>query len=95
MPILIEDYPSRMICCGEENVSPQILGIYIGVPRTEAEDSAQADDIRREWSCSRGIWRRSVAIATIWSSRSRSPCGTRSGHHLGLSEEDLERLGLA
>jgi len=92
VPILVEDLPSDQMLA-EQNVSPQILGVYVGVPRTEAE-SAQYDDFTR---------------IVLFKSNVEKICRDRDdlveqiqitvrhevGHHLGLSEEDLERLGLA
>ena len=34
VPVLVEDYPSPDLL-SEENISPQILGLYLGVPTTE------------------------------------------------------------
>jgi tetratricopeptide (TPR) repeat protein len=64
VPVIVEDHPSEELM-SNENVSPQILGIYIGVPRNDLIDQIQIT-VRHE-----------------------------IGHHLGLSEEDMERLGLA
>ena len=36
VPVLIEDFPYEELLDGRESVSPQILGLFIGVPRTEA-----------------------------------------------------------
>jgi predicted Zn-dependent protease with MMP-like domain len=93
VPILVEDYPSEELIA-RESISPQILGLYLGVPRTEAEGSAQAQDLTR---------------VVLFKSNLEKVCSSRDdlveqiqvtvrheiGHHLGLSEEDLERLGLA
>jgi len=93
VPILIEDWPSRELLAGE-NVSPQILGIYIGTPRTEAEITAQPEDLTRVILFKRNLEKicrdRSDLIEQI-----QITLRHEIGHHLGLSEEDLERLGLA
>jgi predicted Zn-dependent protease with MMP-like domain len=93
VPVLVEDYPSAELLA-RENVSPQILGLYVGVPRTDASQSDQATDVTRVILFKRNL---------------EKVCGDRDelidqiqitvrhevGHHLGLSEEDMERLGLA
>ena len=93
IPILIEDYPSAELLY-EENVSPQILGIYIGVPRTEAEAGAQPADVSRVVLFKRNLEKvcrdRDDLVEQI-----QVTVRHEVGHHLGLSEEDLERLGLA
>jgi len=93
VPILVEEWPSRSLLA-EENVSPQILGIYIGVPRTEAEVTAQPQDLTRVVLFKRNLEKicadRDDLIEQI-----QITVRHEIGHHLGLSEEDLERLGLA
>ncbi len=93
VPVLVEDFPSADLLDGE-NVSPQILGIFIGVPRTEAAVTAQARDVDR---------------VILFKKNLEKVCRTRAelieqiqvtvkheiGHYLGLDEDDLERLGLA
>jgi predicted Zn-dependent protease with MMP-like domain len=77
-----------------ENVSPQILGIYIGTPRTEAEAAAQPEDVTRIMLFKRNLEKicrdRSDLVEQI-----QITVRHEIGHHLGLSEEDMERLGLA
>jgi predicted Zn-dependent protease with MMP-like domain len=93
VPILIEDWPSEELLAGE-NVSPQILGIYIGTPRTEAEITAQPADLTRVILFKRNLEKvcrdRDDLLEQI-----QITVRHEVGHHLGLSEEDLERLGLA
>ncbi len=93
VPVLIEDYPALELL-QHENVSPQILGIYIGVPRTEAEVSAQSQDLTRVILFQKNLEKvcrdRDELIEQI-----QVTVRHEIGHHLGLSEEDLERLGLA
>lgn len=92
VPILVEDWPSRDLLSAE-NVSPQILGIYIGTPRTEAEPTMQAQDLTRVVLFKRNLEKicrdRDDLIEQI-----QITVRHEIGHHLGLSEEDLERLGL-
>ena len=93
VPVLVEDYPSRELLV-RENVSPQILGIYFGVPRTELELSAQQADLTRVVLFKKNLEKvcrdRDDLIEQI-----QITVRHEIGHHLGLSEEDLERLGLA
>ena len=93
VPVLVDDWPDSGML-GHENVSPQILGIYIGVPRTEAEGSAQASDLTRVVLFKRNLEKvcrdRDDLVEQI-----QITVRHEIGHHLGLSEEDLERLGLA
>ncbi len=93
VPVLLEDFPGEEFL-SNENVSPQILGVFIGVPRTEAAVTAQARDVDR---------------VILFKKNLEKVCRTRAelveqiqvtvkheiGHYLGLDEDDLERLGLA
>ena len=92
VPVLIEDYPpSQMLA--NENVSPQILGIYLGVPRTVAGVNDVTDDVTRMVLFKRNLEKlcrdRNDLIEQI-----QITVRHEVGHHLGLSEEDLDRLGL-
>ena len=93
VPVLIEDYPSDELMA-QENVSPQILGIYLGVPRTEAEVTEQPTHLTRVILFKKNLEKvcrdRDDLIEQI-----QITARHEIGHHLGLSEEDLERLGLA
>jgi len=93
VPILVEDYPSLELL-GEENISPQILGLYVGIPRTDAEVTHQPEDLTRVILFKKNLEKvcrdRSELIEQI-----QVTVRHEVGHHLGLSEEDLERLGLA
>ena len=93
VPVLVEDYPDEDLLASE-NVSPQILGIYVGTPRTEAEVTAQPEDVSRVALYKRNLEKicrdRDDLIDQI-----QITLRHEIGHHLGLSEEDMERLGLA
>jgi predicted Zn-dependent protease with MMP-like domain/Flp pilus assembly protein TadD len=93
VPVLVEDYPSADLM-DEESVSPQILGIYIGTPRTEAGPSHQPTDVTRVVLFKKNLEKicrdRDELIDQI-----QITLRHEIGHHLGLSEEDMERLGLA
>ncbi len=91
VPVLIEDFPTDDLMDGE-NVSPQILGIFIGVPRTQATSSDEP-----------GI-DRVILFKKNLEKVCRGPdelveqiqvtVKHEIGHYLGLDEDDLERLGL-
>ncbi len=92
VPVLVDDYPSEELMAGE-NISPQVLGIYCGVPRTEAEGNAPTEDVTRVILYKRNLEKicrdRNELIEQI-----QVTIRHEIGHHLGLSEEDLDRLGL-
>ena len=71
-----------------------MLGLYVGVPRTEAEATQQQQDLTRVILFKRNLEKvcrdRNDLIEQI-----QITVRHEVGHHLGLSEEDLERLGLA
>jgi len=93
VPLLIEDYPPVELI-ERESISPQILGIFIGIPRTEAVATGQVPDLDR---------------IVIYKQNLEKICRSQEelieqiqvtvrheiGHYLGLDESDLERLGLA
>jgi predicted Zn-dependent protease with MMP-like domain len=93
LPVLVEDYPSPELLA-EENISPQILGLYLGVPSTEANVTEQPQDITRVILFKKNLEKicqdRDDLVEQI-----QITVRHEVGHHLGLSEEDLERLGLA
>ena len=93
VPVLVEDLPSRELIL-TENISPQILGLFVGSPRTEMASTSIALDLQR---------------VMIFIKNHTKVCRDREdlieqiqitvrheiGHYLGLDEEDMERLGLA
>ena len=93
MPVLVEDYPSSDLM-DDEGLSPQILGLYIGTPRTEAGATHQPTDVTRVILFKKNLEKicrdRDELIDQI-----QITLRHEIGHHLGLSEEDMERLGLA
>jgi predicted Zn-dependent protease with MMP-like domain len=93
VPILVEDYPASELLAAE-NISPQILGLYLGTPATEAEVSQQPQDLTRVILFKKNLEKvchdRDDLIEQI-----QITVRHEVGHHLGLSEDDLERLGLA
>jgi predicted Zn-dependent protease with MMP-like domain len=93
VPILVEDFPG-MDLVGGEDVSPQILGIFVGVPRTQAVLTNQVPDIDRIVLFKKNLEKicqdREELIDQI-----QRTVRHEVGHYLGLDEDDLERLGLA
>jgi len=93
VPVLVEDHPSDDLI-SREGVSPQILGLYIGTPKTESGPSHQPVDVTRVILFKKNLEKicrdREELIDQI-----QITVRHEIGHHLGLSEEDMERLGLA
>jgi len=93
VPLLVEDYPSAELV-EQENISPQILGIFMGVPRTEAVSTEQVPDLDRVVVYKRNLEKicrdRNELVEQI-----QITVRHEIGHYLGLEESDMERLGLA
>jgi predicted Zn-dependent protease with MMP-like domain/Flp pilus assembly protein TadD len=92
VPVLMEDFPSSELV-EQENVSPQILGIFIGVPRTEASVTHPNPDLDRVI-----LYRKNLEKVCRGEDdlveQIQVTVKHEIGHYLGLSEDDLERLGL-
>jgi predicted Zn-dependent protease with MMP-like domain len=93
IPVLIEELPSEELI-REEGISPQALGLFIGVPRTEAAITAQARDVDRVILFKKNLekWCRDQDELV---EQIHVTVKHEIGHYLGFTEEDLERLGLA
>ncbi len=93
VPVLIEEWPSDDLVNGE-NLSPTILGVFLGVPRTEAGAVDQPRDMDRVILFKRNLEThcrdREELVHEI-----QTTLRHEIGHYLGLDEDDLERLGLA
>jgi predicted Zn-dependent protease with MMP-like domain/Tfp pilus assembly protein PilF len=93
VPVLIEDFPSPELM-RQENVSPQVLGLFFGVPRTDAGVTDQPHDMDRVILFKKNLEKicqdRSELVDEI-----KKTVRHEIGHYLGLDEDDLERLGLA
>ncbi|MCP4037428.1 MAG: tetratricopeptide repeat protein [bacterium] len=93
VPVLVEDWPSRELIT-TENVSPQILGLFVGSPRTQASTTSQAEDLDRVLLFVKNHQKicrdREELIEQI-----QVTLRHEIGHYLGLDEEDMDRLGLA
>jgi predicted Zn-dependent protease with MMP-like domain len=93
VPVIVEDYPGDDLLRAHK-ISPQILGLYIGVPRTEAEVSSPAEDLTRVILFKKNL-EKLCRDRDDLNEQIQITVRHEVGHHLGLSEEDLERLGLA
>ena len=93
VPVLVEDFPGADLMANE-NVSPQILGLFLGVPRTVAGVTDQPQDVDRVLIFKRNLEKicldREDLIDQI-----QVTVRHEIGHYLGLDEDDMERLGLA
>ena len=93
VPMVIEDFPSEDLI-EQEDVSPQILGIFIGVPRTEAGVTDQPRDLDRIILFKRNL-EKACRDEQELVEEIRRTVTHEVGHYLGLDEDDLERLGIA
>jgi predicted Zn-dependent protease with MMP-like domain len=91
--IQIEDFPTLELVRGER-ISPQTVGLFMGVPRTEAVSTDQPLDLDRILLFKRNLEKicrdEEDLIEQI-----QITVRHEVGHYLGLDEDDLERLGLA
>jgi predicted Zn-dependent protease with MMP-like domain len=89
----IEDFPKLDLIRGER-ISPQTLGLFMGVPRTEALETDQPLDLDRIMLFKKNLEKicqdEEDLIGQI-----QITLRHEVGHYLGLDEDDLERLGLA
>jgi predicted Zn-dependent protease with MMP-like domain/Flp pilus assembly protein TadD len=93
VPLLIEDFPSEDLI-EREDVSPQILGIFLGVPRTEAGVTDQPRDLDQIILFKRNL-EKACRDEQELVEEIRRTVTHEVGHYLGLDEDDLERLGIA
>ena len=96
-PILIQDLPAEQLV-RHENLSPQILGLFTGVPATEAGaaaagGSAQPLDVDHVMLFKRNLEKVAGSVEELIE-QVQITVRHEIGHYLGLGEEDLERLGL-
>jgi len=93
VPVLIHDFPDDELLRDHET-SPQMLGIFIGVPRTEAAVTDQAQDVDRVILFKKNLEKICRTRAEL-AEQIQITVKHEIGHYLGLDEDDLERLGLA
>ena len=91
--MLIHDFPEPELV-ERDNISPQVLGLFIGVPRTEAAVTAQARDVDRVILYKKNLEQVCRTHAELVE-QIQITVKHEIGHYLGLDEDDLERLGLA
>ena len=93
VPILVEEFPGPELVM-DERLSPQLLGLFMGVPRTEALATEQVPGLDRILLFKGNLQKicrdREELIEQI-----QITLRHEIGHYLGLDENDLERLGLA
>ena len=93
VPILVEEFPGPELVI-DERLSPQLLGLFMGVPRTEALATEQVPGLDRillfKGNLQKICRAREELIEQI-----QITLRHEIGHYLGLDENDLERLGLA
>jgi predicted Zn-dependent protease with MMP-like domain len=91
--LIVEDFPTLDLV-RSERISPQTLGLFMGVPRTEALVTEQPVDLDRILVFKRNLEKicqdEEELIDQI-----QITLRHEVGHYLGLDEDDLERLGLA
>jgi len=92
VPVLIEDFPPPELVRAE-NVSPQILGLFMGVPRTEAGVNDGGTDIDRVVLFKRNL-EKACRDEDELIEQIQITVKHEIGHYLGLDEGDLDRLGL-
>jgi predicted Zn-dependent protease with MMP-like domain len=93
VPLLIEDFPAEDLM-QRENVSPQVLGLFFGVPCTEAGVTDQPRDLDRIILFKKNLEKVCQDRQEL-AEQIQITVKHEIGHYLGLDEEDLERLGLA
>ena len=91
--IAVEDFPSLELV-RSERISPQTLGLFIGVPRTEAMLTDQPLDLDRILLFKRNL-EKICRDEEDLIDQIQITVRHEVGHFLGLDEDDLERLGLA
>ena len=93
VPVLVEDFPDQHLV-EIERVSPQILGIFVGVPRTEAQVTEQVPSLDRVVINKKNL-ERVCRDTDELIEQIQITVRHEIGHYLGLDENDMERLGLA
>jgi predicted Zn-dependent protease with MMP-like domain len=97
-PVLVQDLPERELV-QRENVSPQVLGLFLGIPATEPGASPTlgtgvAVEPDRVVLFKRNLEKIAQSREDL-AEQIQITVKHEIGHFLGLDEEDMERLGLA
>lgn len=93
VPVIVQDFPDPELLAGER-ASPQILGLFLGVPRTEAQPSEQTLDMDRVFLFKKNLEKICRTHGELIE-QIQITVKHEIGHYLGLDEDDMERLGLA
>jgi predicted Zn-dependent protease with MMP-like domain len=91
--LIVEDFPETDLVRGER-ISPQTLGLFMGVPRTEALLTDQVIDLDRIMIFKKNLEKICQDEEDLID-QIQITIRHEVGHYLGLDEDDLERLGLA
>lgn len=91
--VVVEDFPTLELV-RDERISPQTLGLFLGVPRTEALATDQPLDLDRILLFKRNL-EKICRDEEDLIDQIQITVRHEVGHYLGLDEDDLERLGLA
>ena len=91
--IVIEDFPETELV-RRERISPQTLGLFLGVPRTEALVTEQRVDLDQILLFRKNL-EKICRDEEDLIDQIQITVRHEVGHYLGLDEDDLERLGLA
>lgn len=89
----IRDFPSIELV-REERISPQTLGLFLGVPRTQAMMTEQRVDLDRILLFKKNLEKICQDEEDLID-QIQITLRHEVGHYLGLDEDDMERLGLA
>jgi predicted Zn-dependent protease with MMP-like domain/Flp pilus assembly protein TadD len=97
-PVIVEDLPSEELV-RQEYVSPQVLGLFSGVPATDPGASPTFGSLQRTDTDKILLFKRNLEkIAkshTELVEQIQITVKHEIGHFLGMNEEEVERLGLA
>jgi predicted Zn-dependent protease with MMP-like domain len=91
--LIVEDFPDTDLV-RSERISPQTLGLFMGVPRTEALVTEQILDLDRIMIFKKNLEKICQDEEDLID-QIQITVRHEVGHYLGLDEDDLERLGLA
>lgn len=91
--VVVEEFPTLELV-RDERISPQTLGLFMGIPRTEALATDQPLDLDRILLFKRNL-EKICRDAEDLIDQIQITVRHEVGHYLGLDEDDLERLGLA
>jgi len=91
VPLLVRDYPDDDQV--REGLSPQLLGLYVGTPLTEAGAADQPQGPECLYLFKKNLEKAFRTRAELVE-QIQVTVTHEVGHHFGLDDDDLERLGL-